>query len=183
MNPFKYLYKVVRTTYLNLRFPFLCYRNKNGKHMWIYPYNWYCWIPTGWKKAFGIQMCKEIKQYLKKSPFTIYDIKEKFGRLDISYTGGNKDIDKILMKYEYISERTCIICGKLATGYTPIESWQCPYCDTCKPENKLLIEYGISVEINEKKYNSLDWYGYTGNINHRNDNTYINEYKQYCEHF
>lgn len=183
MNPFKYIYRVVKTTYLNLRFPFLCYKNKNGKRLYIYPYNWYNWIPRGWRKAFGIQLCKEIKQYLKKDNLTIYDIKEKYGRLSISYSGGNKDIDKLFMKYEYISEKTCIICGKLATGYTPIENWQCPYCDNCRPKDKFFIEYGICVEVNGKEYKSQDWYGYIGNINSRKTNDYLNDYKHYCERF
>lgn len=64
---------------------------------WIhnYPLQWFHCIPTyteldamepGWRKAFGIQMCKEIKKELKKYNFLykyrITQIKEKFGCYD-----------------------------------------------------------------------------------------------------
>ena len=43
-------------------------------------------MPEGWRKTFGIQMCKEIKYYLKKAgmlhSYRITQIKEKYGCLE-----------------------------------------------------------------------------------------------------
>ena len=92
-------------------------------------------MDSGWRKAFGIQMCKEIKQELKKHKFLykyrIIQIKEKFGYLHW-YDGGTlKDskIYDIIRKYEQISAKTCVVCGKPATKMST--GWISPYCDDC----------------------------------------------------
>lgn len=41
-------------------------------------------------------------------------------------------VHDIIRKYEDISERTCIVCGKPATRITT--GWICPYCDDCCPK-------------------------------------------------
>lgn len=46
--------------------------------------------------------------------------------------GGNEETNKILAKYEYISERTCITCGKPADYVT--KGWIEPYCKEHLPE-------------------------------------------------
>ena len=123
------------------------------------------WIPDGWRKAFGTQMWKEVRHELYKSggwkavySFRITDIKEKWGALQVYVCSAPANVYKVLQKYEYISTRTCIVCGELATCETPIEYWKCPYCDKHAPkQSKFLLDFGL--------YNS--WYGYTGNINQR----------------
>ena len=92
---------------------------------WIndYPLQWLHCIPTyteldamepGWRKAFGIQMCKEIKKELKKYNFLhkyrITQIKEKFGELRWYDSGIPKDskILDIIEKYSEISYKTSI---------------------------------------------------------------------------
>lgn len=125
----------------------------------------YDWIPNGWRKTFGIQLCKEIRHALYRAGglkaifnYRVIDIKEKYGSLHWYDTYSYSEVQKIIQKYEYISERTCIECGEPATCETPIEYWKCPYCDRCAPkQSKFLLDFGI--------YNN--WYGYTGNINHR----------------
>lgn len=110
---------------------------------WVheYPVQWLHCIPTyteldamdkGWRKAFGIQMCKEIKAELKKHPdlmkkYRIMQIKEKYGSLCWYDNYSTKEIFDIIMKYEEISARTCIVCGKPATKIST--GWICPYCD------------------------------------------------------
>ena len=122
-------------------------------------YTWYDAIPTGWRKAFGLQLCKEIKIALKQTggrkairEFRITDVKEKWGSLSI-YTGGAPDeVHKILAKYEYISLRTCIRCGKTAYGLT--EGWVSPLCEDCFKKSSYAVIRPFYTEGNT-------WYGYT----------------------
>lgn len=119
-------------------------------------------MPNGWRKAFGIQMCKELKKELKKVKFLhkyrVLQIKEKYGVLCWYSNFTSVNVDKIIMKYEYISKYTCITCGCPATCYTPIECWEAPYCDEHFPKSsRFKLDYGIAT----------DFYGYKGNINRR----------------
>jgi hypothetical protein len=92
-------------------------------------------MESGWRKAFGIQMCKELKQELKKHKFLykyrIFQIKEKWGYLHWYDSGHPKDskIYDIIRKYEQISAKTCVVCGKPATKMST--GWISPYCDDC----------------------------------------------------
>ena len=92
-------------------------------------------MEPGWRKTFGIQMCKEIKQELKKHNFLykyrIFQIKEKYGELRWYDAGIPKDskIFDIIVKYTEISYKTCGVCGKPATKIT--KGWIYPYCDDC----------------------------------------------------
>lgn len=92
-------------------------------------------MEPGWRKAFGIQMCKELKQELKKHKFLykyrIFQIKEKWGYLHWYDSGTPKDskIYDIIHKYEQISAKTCGVCGKPATKIS--KGWIYPYCDNC----------------------------------------------------
>lgn len=137
---------------------------------WIekYPYQWihfldtYSWfdaIPYGWRKAFGKQMIKEIADALKAEggrkalkEFRITDIKEKWGSLSLYASGYNDEVMKIIEKYEYISLRTCIKCGKTAYGIT--EGWITPLCKECFDKSTFSI---IRPYYNEDN----SWYGYT----------------------
>ena len=104
-------------------------------------------MDAGWRKAFGIQMCKEIKKELKKHKFLykyrIVQIKEKWGYLHWYDEGVPKDskIWDIIHKYEDISRKTCVVCGKPATKMST--GWISPYCDDC---------------IGNKKYTNIDNY-------------------------
>lgn len=99
-------------------------------------------MPDGWRKAFGIQMCKEIKKALKKKKgalrhYRIVQIKEKFGGLrwyDNTYA---EEIQAIIRKYEQISFRTCINCGEPAECIST--GWISPYCNKCKIEGKTYV--------------------------------------------
>ena len=103
-------------------------------------------MDAGWNKAFGIQMCKEIKQELKKHKFLykyrIVQIKEKWGYLHW-YDAGvpkNSSIYEIIRKYEDISSKTCVVCGKPATKMST--GWICPYCDDCVDPNRKYTKIG-----------------------------------------
>lgn len=119
-------------------------------------------IENGWRKRFGEDICKEIRHSLlntyfqKEQPtkltdkircfyngvkllysYTILQIKEKYGSLRWYAYGDTEDTIKIIDKYEDLSAKTCIVCGKdaeyMSTG------WICPFCDEHKPENSRKI--------------------------------------------
>lgn len=124
---------------------------------WIPDYNELDAMDSGWRHAFGIQMCKEIKEALLKAggrkllrSYRVTQIKEKFGSNQWYDNGAPEDVHKIVTKYEYISFRTCIDCGAPAAGYTT--GWIEPYCEECAKKR------GVEIE----KFGTEDnpWYGY-----------------------
>lgn len=132
----------VPATILCIRFPFLYPRNRfTDKPSHLIP----SWteldaLDTGWRKAFGIQICRELKRALledggrkKLRRYRITQIKEKYGALCWYDQGGNEETNKILAKYEYISEHTCIVCGKAADYVT--KGWIEPYCKEHLPDH------------------------------------------------
>lgn len=123
-------------------------------------YSNYDAIPKGWRKRFGIQLCKELKQAIKKSggrkymkEFQIFDIKEKWGRLEIYTSGQTPEVTRVINKYNYISQFVCITCGEDAVKQTL--GWVCPYCEDCVPEHERFVWinpiYGWSNSETEKK--------------------------------
>lgn len=94
-------------------------------------------MDRGWRKAFGIQMCKEIKKALKEDnllyKYRITQIKEKWGRLHWYDMYTTDKVRDIIDKYEKISFRTCIVCGEPATYLS--KGWISPYCDNCISNN------------------------------------------------
>lgn len=109
-------------------------------------------MPKGWRKCFGISICKEIKASLKRhnclKEYRITQIKEKFGGLRWYDAGAPEEVNKIIQKYEYISEKTCIVCGRPAAKIS--RGWISPYCDDCyKPRYQ------------DESYSVFkDWYGW-----------------------
>lgn len=129
-----------------IRFPFL--RPKTG---YFGQYCWYNSIPKGWRQAFGIQLCKEIKQSLKRNNcnnFIITDVKEKWGSLYIYEIGAPIEVCDIIHKYEYISSHTCIECGRIATRRS--QEYILPYCDNCNSSY---------YQSYDKYYKDYDFYG------------------------
>ena len=100
-----------------------------------YTSTWLDCMPRGWKKAFGEDLCRELKEALDEFQFTdkyvISQVKEKYGGLrwyDNGIPKGCRAWD-VIGKYERISERTCCNCGKPATKIS--RGWICPWCDDC----------------------------------------------------
>jgi len=157
---FQDLKRLPACTYLCLRFPFLKIYNK--KYKFFQTSCWYYAIPKGWREAFGLQLCKEIKESLLRTggrralkAYQIDDIKEKWGLLDINDTNSTVEVTKILHKYEMISMYTCIECGVPATVRTT--DWICPYCDK---------HVGDHYHVHFGHENCTSWYGWHGNIDH-----------------
>ena len=96
---------------------------------------WTAWndFPLGWRKAFGWEMLKELDQVIREDKlesFGIEQIKEKFGGLRFYCAGGNRKIHDIISKYEELSYKTCIECGKPAEWIS--KGWISPWCGECK---------------------------------------------------
>lgn len=101
-------------------------------------------MPAGWRKRFGIDFCKELKRAVVKSggkkylkDFRIIGIKEKYGVLDVDTTGMTPEVDRVIMKYEYLSQYVCVVCGEDAVKQTV--GWVEPYCEKCLPDNSIWI--------------------------------------------
>ena len=118
------------------RYPFLIVRDWRDEPIG-YEFTYLDDMPTGWRKAFGIKMCEEIRQVLVKAnylnKYRIAQVKEKFGQLRW-YDNGvpssiYEELQDIIYKYEEISERTCICCGRPATKISL--GWISPFCDEC----------------------------------------------------
>lgn len=94
------------------------------------------YMPKGWRKSFGIQMCKDIAKQLRKEhylyKYRILDIKEKYGELRWYDNGHSINISHIIDKYTLLSSKTCINCGNPAKWISL--GWINPYCDNCKIE-------------------------------------------------
>lgn len=123
-------------------YPFLRLRNEFTDEF-IYPdgeneTTWLDDFPYGWLLSFGMGMIEEINQeYLKmneeaRNDFRIIQIKEKYGSLRFYVSFATEKMYEIIDKYERISEKTCIRCGKPAKWIST--GWISPYCDECKNE-------------------------------------------------
>lgn len=131
------------------RYPFLIPRNGwSDKIAWKYhPTQWQYEtkysstylddMPEGWRKAFGKEMCEEIRQVLIKgnylNKYRVVQVKEKYCGLRWYDEGAPssiyRELQDIINKYEEISERTCIWCGRPATKISL--GWISPWCDEC----------------------------------------------------
>ena len=120
------------------KYPFLLPRNRytdEPLHGYDYEFTELDDMPAGWRIAFGEKMCAEIRDALVSKgmleDYRIAQIKEKHGEL-AWYCNGDSDIMNIKRKYESMSRRTCIECGKPATRISV--GWLSPYCEGCAPE-------------------------------------------------
>ena len=101
-------------------------------------------MDDGWRKAFGIQMCKELRSQLIKDrmlfSFRITDLKEKYGTLRLYGNHYSEEVFRIINKYEAISRDVCGVCGKPA-DYITLD-YIYPYCKDCfKPISDLHSHY------------------------------------------
>ena len=119
------------------RYPFLIIRNWKTDKPIEYPYTYLDDMLYGWKRAFGKQMCEEIRQVLIKGGY-LYDyrvvqVKEKFGGLRWYDEGAPssiyRELQDVIDKYEELSYCTCRCCGRPATKISL--GWISPFCDRC----------------------------------------------------
>ena len=79
-------------------------------------YTWYDSIDSGWKKAFGKQLSRDLKKALIKDKdlytFRFCDIKEKYGYLVLDAFSYGPNTEKVINYYENLSICYCYFCGK-----------------------------------------------------------------------
>ena len=132
-------------------------------------------IPRGWKKRFGEILCEDLKEVLIKNDcfkfdgegFRILQIKEKYGGIRIYDVGSPSEWDSHMWAWGYISEHTCINCGKFPVPMRD-DGWISPECDACIKER---------VINRNQKYGdgSLNYEEYIENITEEFDGR-VNEY-------
>ena len=136
---------------LTARYPFLLPRNVfTDEISEDYDYSWTRLdeVEEGWKELF-LQMCKEIRDalieanYLDKFRFS--QIKEKWGALRIYHFGAPQKVIDIIRKYEKLSARTCVQCGKPAVKTTV--GYILPYCTYCA-DKMARYEDLVDIEVN-----------------------------------
>ena len=97
-----------------------------------YEETWLDCLPRGWRKAFGIQLCKELKKAIDDNHlenYAVHQVKEKWGELCWYDEGGNKNTYEIVEKYEILSHEKCKICGRPTEYMT--RDWIGYYCGRC----------------------------------------------------
>ena len=122
-------------------FPFLLPKNRwtgEPSKDYDYTYTELDAMPDGWRKAFGLDMCNEIKEELIRfnslNDYRITEIKEKYGFLhwyDAGQPAGSK-IDKIISKYEDLSICYCVNCGKPVRYFQNIYDDNQYICEDCR---------------------------------------------------
>lgn len=119
------------------RFPFLlpqAYRASASTADCNFDYTVLDGMPDGWRIAFGESLCKEIMDELISQncldTYCVTQIEEKYGRLCWYDIGGTLRIhQEILPKYEALSMRTCVKCGRPAACISA--GWVSPWCNDC----------------------------------------------------
>ena len=153
---FKYNKKLVK------KYPFLAWYGDPlyygySEHKVTYKYTWEGELPSGWREAFCPQMWDELKAILEKAnyvnEFRFAQIKEKYGTLRLYHNGAPESIyDQIEAwesKYEELSEKTCIHCGKPAKYMSM--GWISPWCEDCA---KTLHDIVIDINDVDEYYNT-----------------------------
>lgn len=123
----------IHNYFLCKKYPFLKSRNVWDGRFLGYAYTEYDQIPDGWRKAFGKQLLKDLKEALIEDKalktFRFTQIKEKYGSLRLYTNFVTPNVEKVIEKYEKMSEEYCIYCGKPSTHFT--KGWILFVCSDC----------------------------------------------------
>ena len=129
------------------KYPFLLPRNVwTGELDKDYDYS-YCLfkdeIPNGWWDRWGLIYLEDLNEVLEKhdivDKFRFSQVKEKFGGLRAYNFGQPEEWDSHERAWEYISEHTCVKCGKFPSKMR-YDSWISPWCDKCFGSQETLID-------------------------------------------
>lgn len=152
----------LKTILINLKYPFYrVYENK--KCVWTESI--YDSIPEGWRKAFGREMSRDLKQavrkcvhkarkegsrHIDKSQFLdISLIRKKEGKMYIACSAVDDTILKIIKKYSLLSYCYCEYCGKPARYLVHLhrnnKSYICEDCDRHKKFEGMVIHQKLGL--------------------------------------
>lgn len=149
---FKGFFIIPRNYILAKRYPWIITTKDLKWYEGKYRYTIMDDIPTGWRKAFGLQLIADIDMHLKENniiDYVVYQVKEKWGELRW-YDNCSAEIYRdIIHKYEVKSRDLCIHCGKVATRFT--KGWITPVCDKCTKKHKLNT---VLKEVETKTYDT-----------------------------
>ena len=126
----------IRNKKLCERYPFLTPRNVwTGEFVGNYDWTLFDEIPTGWRKAFGKDFVEELRDACIETDFLnelfVTQIKEKYGSLRFYVGAAPEAVHQVIEKYEDISERRCICCGRPVDGPINNRGWIEPICERC----------------------------------------------------
>ena len=101
------------------KYPFLSYLDiicTNKKDKILYNY-WTHWKSHGWNRIWHKFLKKLFKAYDRlsadeKKIFKIVDCRQQFGKLHITLSYTNDEIDRLVKELENESEWVCCVCGK-----------------------------------------------------------------------
>ena len=143
-------------------YPFLLPRNVWSGNIidnFNYTYNEFeASMPRGWYKRFGKALMEDLKEVLLKNnaldSYMIFQMKEKYGGLRLYSNFEAGDWRNHMYAWEYISEHTCINCGKFPAPMR-YNGWISPECENCmlesaKKYNKRVNKKELSAEEIEK---------------------------------
>ena len=88
---------------------------------------------NGWDKAFGQMFMDELGAAIKEAgqkDYMIVQIKEKYGSLRLYDSGSTEKVERIIDKYEIISQNICMNCGHEAPMINNA-GWIMPMCQGC----------------------------------------------------
>lgn len=91
-------------------------------------------IPNGWWERWGLIYLDDLKEVLEKyntvDKFRFSQVKEKYGGLRAYNMGAPEEWFSHEYAWEYISEHTCVKCGKFPVKMR-YDGWISPWCDKC----------------------------------------------------
>lgn len=73
----------------------------------------------GWLELV-YDMCCDLRTLYKDTPFTILQVKEKFGLLRVYADTYIESVEKIFEEYEQLSKTICMNCGVASTPENPV---------------------------------------------------------------
>lgn len=117
-------------------------------------------IPSGWVKAFGDDLVKELNKVDRG--VEVLESKEKWGELRLVVYPYSDATDNIEHKYTEISRHICISCGKPDVPMMNF-GWISPVCESCwtkfskRPYNECVTDsYRCPDFVNVKRYSWKD---------------------------
>lgn len=128
----------VRNVFLCIQYPFWRQTEVWTGRKLGFSYTWYDAIAKGWKKAFGKQLSRDLKEALRQArkidpsaQLCWVDIKEKWGELILDASAPN-EVQQVLRKYEVMSLGYCQSCGEPVRYCT--RGWVTYLCEKCFDE-------------------------------------------------